>query len=186
MLLKDPVVGYHVWYNRDILVASILDDGSLSLIAQYFNEDKYYKLRKNVGRSLHKIPGSDLISYISKEDENSWEIRSLDPISGETKGIMGTLPDQEDICWLADGTILMGYEDSIYSYKPGKDVDWIERASLKEFNISKITRLAVSPNGQRIAIVGEGGQNAEADVKPADSGGNDASDTADVEQIIDQ
>ncbi|MBT8270773.1 MAG: nuclear transport factor 2 family protein [Bacteroidia bacterium] len=183
LLLNDPVVGYHLWYNQDIMVASILDDGSLSLVSQYFKEDKYYKLQKNVGRSLHKIPGTELISFISKEDENAWEIKSMDPISGQTKGIMGTLPKQEDMCWLPDGTILMGYEDTLYSFKPGNDVDWLERVSLKDYNISNITRLAVSPDGSKLALVGEGGRVTE-EKSDGDDEANSTAQSGEAEKIV--
>ncbi|MBT8267837.1 MAG: nuclear transport factor 2 family protein [Bacteroidia bacterium] len=183
LLFDDPVVGYHCWFNKDVLVASILDEGSLSLITYYFNENKHYKFQKKVGRSLHKIPDTDLISYISKEDDNLWEIKSVDPISGATKGIMGTLPQQEDMCWLPDGTILMAYDDLLYTYKPGTDVDWIERLSLKEYNISKISRLTVSPDGTKLAVVGEGVLTKEDDSE-SDKEENTGTISEEVENIV--
>lgn len=157
LLIDEPVIGYHVWYTEDILVSAILDEEALSLVTHYLKEDKYYKLQKKIGRSLHKIPGTDLISYISKEDENTWEIKSMDPISGATKGIMVTLPGSEDMCWLEDGTILMGHESSLYAFNREKDVDWREVADLTNFGIKNITRLAVRPDGTKLALVGEGG-----------------------------
>ncbi|NNK82064.1 MAG: hypothetical protein HKO92_02950 [Flavobacteriaceae bacterium] len=68
------------------------------------------------------------------------------------------------MCWLADGTIVMGHENIIYTFKKNKDVDWIEVASLEQYGIQNITRLAVSPNGTKLAVVGE--LIAEEEAKP--------------------
>ena len=158
VLIEDIVIGYHVWFDEKTLVSSVLDEESLSLYASHLEDGKHNKLQKNIGRSLHKIPGTDLVSYISKEDDNLWEIKSVDPVSGVTKSIMGTLPQAEDMCWLPNGTILMGKDDALYIFRPGKDVDWAEVASLKKYGISNITRVAVSPDGKKLAVVGEAGK----------------------------
>ncbi|MBT8265923.1 MAG: hypothetical protein KJP20_05205 [Bacteroidia bacterium] len=163
VLIDDIIIGYHVWYKNDILLSSVLEDGGLSLYATYLKEQNSYKLQKMIGRSLHKIPNTELVSYISKEDDNAWEIKSVNPISGQTKGIMGTLGKSEDMCWTPDGNILMGHEGVLYKYKPGVDYDWIEVASLENYNISNITRLAVNSSGTKLAVVGEGGLIEEVD-----------------------
>ncbi len=63
------------------------------------------KYATNVGRSFHKIPNSNLVSFISKEDEK-WFVKSLNPLTGAIEVIMETLPNVEDICWLSDGSLL--------------------------------------------------------------------------------
>jgi len=75
VLLKDLVVGYHTWYTKDIIVSSVLEDGGLSLVVSNIKDNTNYTFQKKIGRSLHKIPNSKLISYISKED-NLWAIKT--------------------------------------------------------------------------------------------------------------
>jgi len=154
VLIDNLVIGYHSWLNKHMLVSSVLEDGQLLLYVTNFITQENHKLDTNIGRSLHKIPNTKLASYISKATE-PWEIKSLHPTSGVTTSIMATLPQVEDMCWLSDGTILMGKDDILYTFTPNKDVDWIEVASLKEFGITNITRVTVSPNGTKFAIVGE-------------------------------
>lgn len=155
VLIDDVIIGYHVWYDSSLIVSSVLENGGLSLYTNNPKEKKSYFQQKNIGRSLHKIPNSDLVSYISKENENAWEIKSLHPISGVTKPITVTIDKAEDMCFLPDGTIVMGKENKVYTYTPKKSTNWLEAASLDTYNIKNISRLAVSPDGKKIAIVGE-------------------------------
>ncbi len=157
ILIDDIIIGYHVWFNDNILASAVLEDGGLSLYATNLKEQKNNKLQSNIGRSLHKIPNSDLVSYISKENDSLWEIKSVNPVSGITKSITVTPPNSEDMCWLPNGIILMGKGDILYKYSPKTDVGWIEVASLKEYGITNITRLAVNSDGTKLAIVGEDG-----------------------------
>ena len=154
-LLKDDIIiGYHCWVNENIIISSVLENDKLSLYTSNLVNGENIKIADNVGRSIHNIPNSDRVSYISKTDDEFWEIHSVNP-DGDIKSIMATLPKTEDMCWLPNGSILMAYESTLYTFTPKKDVDWMEVASLKDFGIKNITRLAVSPDGKHLTIVGE-------------------------------
>ena len=154
ILIDDIIIGYHCWVNNNVLASSVLENGGLSLYTTNIAIKENKKISDNIGRSLHLIPNTDTISFISKTNNELWEIQSLNP-DGEINSIMSTLPNSEDMCWLPDGTILSGHGSNLYTYKPQYDVDWIEVASLKQFNIDNITRLAVSNDGKTLAVVGE-------------------------------
>jgi hypothetical protein len=113
------------------------------------------KLDQNVGRSLHNIPKSKLVSYISKKTDSIWEIKSINPISGATKLIIQTLPKTEDMCWTPNGTIFMAKDGVLYYFRPNKDKNWMKAATLLDYGINNITRLAVSTDGTQLALVGE-------------------------------
>ncbi|MEM9686098.1 MAG: hypothetical protein AAF934_04165 [Bacteroidota bacterium] len=153
VLLKDLVVGYHTWFNKHIIVSFVLGKASTLVISDLKTKNNR-TIQKNIGRSLHKIPNKPLISYISKASE-VWEIRSLDPVSGTTQKIIHTLPETEDMCWLADGTILMGKGQSLYKYHPEKDDDWKRIKTFTDKKISTITRLATNAKNTRLALVAE-------------------------------
>ena len=153
-ILKNQKVGYHVWYSEDILVTTVLVENRMDLVVSNLKDKTNYTFQKNVGRSLSKIPNTDLISFISKEG-NSWQIKSLNPITGVTKKIVNTFKKSEDICWLKDGSILTGDGKSILRIHPKTDVQWEPIQYFKEEEINNITRIAVSENSKRLAFVAE-------------------------------
>ncbi len=95
-----------------------------------------------------------MVSFISLEHGDS-EIYSINPTNSKKEFIADALQGSQDMAWTPDGTILMGKEDKLFMLKPGIDTTWVEFTSLKYFNLSHITRIAVSPLGNKIAIVVE-------------------------------
>ncbi|GGG10908.1 hypothetical protein GCM10011344_09490 [Dokdonia pacifica] len=153
-VVKDLVIGYHTWYSEDILISSVLADGGLDLVVSNLKEGTNYTQQKKIGRSLHKIPNSNLISYVSKENEK-WEIKSLNPITGATQKIIETVPEAEDMCWLINGTILMPKGNIIYAFNPKTDTRWRMLTSFQDPNLYNITRVATNPTSSMLAIVSD-------------------------------
>jgi hypothetical protein len=153
VLLTDLKVGYHVWFNATILVTSVLGDNRMDLVVSNLKDSTSETVQKNVGRSLHKIPNSNLISFISNENGTS-SIKSLDPISGAIDTII-ILPDPvQDICWLTDNIILIPDGRMITQLNI---VDG-NRSILHQFKkdeINRISRMAVSADGKHLAFVSE-------------------------------
>ncbi len=154
ILLDSLKVGYHTWFNEYIIVSSVLEDEYMSLVVSNIKDSTNYTFQKKVGRSLHKIPNSKLISYISKEND-IWEIKSLDPISGTTKKIINTITGAEDMCWLINGTILMGKGNQIFKFNPKTDTNWSIFHSFEDTELGDITRMSVNGAGSLLAIVSE-------------------------------
>ena len=151
-ILKDLKVGYHSWHTDAILVTTILVKDRMDLVISHLKDGTNYTTQKNVGRALQKIPNTELISYVSKEDE-TWYIKSLHPSTGATTSITPLPPNTEDFCWLPDGSLLIPVGKAIYSLNPEKD----ERPEvLHHFNkkeVNEISRMAVSSDGKHLAIV---------------------------------
>lgn len=153
-VVKDLVIGYHTWYTKDILISSVLADGGLDLVVSNLKDGTNYTQQKKIGRSLHKIPNSKLISYISKENEQ-WEIKSLDPITGATQKIIETVPGAEDMCWLINGTILMPKGNTIYAFNPKTDTKWKTLTSFQDPNLYNITRVATNATSTLLTVVSD-------------------------------
>ena len=151
VLVDKLKIGYHAWLNEKVLVSFVLGEPSTLQVTNLKFKIKY-PIDKNIGRSIHKIPTTELISFISLEHDDP-EIYSIDAINSEKKYIADPLEGSQDMAWMPDQTIIMGKSNKLYKLKPGEDKAWIEIASLEEFQLNGITRIALSPLGNKIAIV---------------------------------
>ena len=156
ILIPNLNVGYYVWFNKSIVITYVLGDNESIQVSNFKYKIKY-PIAENIGRSLNKIPNSsstskDKISFISKSYDNP-EIYEIDPLNSESKYLIDPIEGSEDLTWTIDGAILMAKEDVIYKFHPGTDSSWKAISIESDFPIESITRLTVSPDGKRIAIV---------------------------------
>ncbi|MCK0130664.1 hypothetical protein MWU59_04025 [Flavobacteriaceae bacterium F08102] len=153
ILLPNLTVGYHTWFDKNLVASFILGDPSVLMVSN-LKYDINYPIDKNIGRSIHRIPYTDLLSFISLEHGEP-EIYQINPITSEKKYIADPLPDSQDMAWTQSGILIMGKGDSLYKLVLNDKREWVKFASLAEFNLTGITRLAISPHGDKIAIVVE-------------------------------
>ncbi len=155
LLLKDQKVGYHLWYNDEVLVTTVLVENRMDLVVSNLKDHTHFTYQKNVGRSLHKIPNSNLVSFVSKEQNDYWEIKSLNPITGATETITKIPPVQEDMCWLLNGSILMARGNTLLQFNPEKDENWSIFHRFENKNLGAISRLQTNANASKLALVSE-------------------------------
>lgn len=153
-LIQDLVVAYYTWFDENTVVSAVIEGDDLNLFVTNLQDNTSRKYVTNVGRSFHRIPNSNLISYIAKEDDNNWQIKSLNPKTGVTTVIANTMTGVEDICWLDNKTIFSGKDNVLYKLTLKKDNDWKQVANLSSEGIQKITRLSTNPEGTKLLIAG--------------------------------
>lgn len=152
-IISDKVIGYYVWHDKNTVVSFVLGEPN-ELVISTLKNNTNRTVDTNIGRSLHNIPNTNLVSYISKKNEH-WEIRSLDLKTGETKKIIHTVPKVEDMCWLLDGSILMGKGKVLYHFDPKKDTDWKIVTLFDHEKFDNITRITVNKANNKLALVAE-------------------------------
>ena len=156
VLIDSLKIGYHTWINQNELLLFVLGE---PMTLRHFNmtsgEDRI--LAQNIGRSLHRIPGQEKMSFIQKsENEQDWKIMSYDPVSHELETLVPTLPGREDLTWTPDGKILMSDGANIFLHDPAspEKPTWAQVA-MSNTKLRGITRMAISPDGKRLALVAE-------------------------------
>ena len=153
--ITDLKIGYHVWYDPSTLIATILTDNRMDLVIVDVETGTHRIVHKNVGRSLHNIPESDLVSFVGKKGEK-WEILSLNPTTGEIKKIIDTYQNQEDIAWLGTQTIITGFNKELLRLELDEGAEWETIMEFNQEEINNISRIAISPKAKRLAFVAEG------------------------------
>jgi len=153
-ILPDLKVAYPTWFDKNILVSSVIINDSLHLIISDLKKKTNTTIAKNVGRAVHKIPNSELISFVSKENKDYWLLKSVNPVTKEVKTIT-SIGKTEDVTWLPNGTLLMPMDNVIYQFNPQTDKSPKLFFSFSDEDINNITRMAVNADGTKIALVAE-------------------------------
>ena len=143
-------VGYHAWANERVVAMFILGDPPTLQVGDALTGE-IRVVAERPGRSIHRIPGTEEISFVRKVSDEEWWIERLDPAAGTTERITLTLPGREDYAWTPAGEVIMGDGGRLFAWADGSD--WTEIADFSDLGVGGITRLAVSPDGSRIAIV---------------------------------
>ncbi|MFD2566184.1 nuclear transport factor 2 family protein [Pseudotenacibaculum haliotis] len=153
-LIRSLKVAYPFWYNDKIVVSSVIGKGGLDLVISDLKYKTNFTIQKNIGRSIHRIPNTSKVSYVSKKGE-VWEIRSLDVANMRTAKVTDLDGKYEDICWLPDGSILQAKKNQILRFDPKKDKNWQVFYTIDDSEIQNISRILVNSDGSMISIVGE-------------------------------
>ena len=154
----DKIVGYYNYSKqiKNLIISSVLENNELVLYTSNLKTKEHTYVDNNTGRSIHNIPkykfGQEKISYISKKD-SIWNINYVDLSNYKTKTITTTLNNNEDICWFKDGSILTSHKNNLYIFNSKLSKDWKLLCSLEEYGITNISRIAINPDNDKLALV---------------------------------
>lgn len=151
MLEQFKPVGYHAWADARTVALFILGKPVTLQIVEV-STGVWGVIATNVGRSLHRVPGTQKVSYVHKLGDDNWQIRQYDVKTHAKETVTKTLPGVEDYAWTPDGRLIMAKGEKIYAWRAG-ETDWREVADFSGQSFKTITRIAVSPRGDRVAFV---------------------------------
>lgn len=151
-LEKIKPVGYHAWVDEKTVLLFILGTPNTLQLVDVPTE-KAETILTNVGRSLHRAPGQEKMSFVHKISADEWVIKVIDIKSRKIDSIIRTLAGSEDYAWTPGGVLLMAKGSVLFKYDPARDKDWQQIADFSKDGVNAITRLTISPKGNRIAFV---------------------------------
>lgn len=145
-------VGYHAWIDPKKVAMFILGSPNFLRIAD-LSQDSSERIAENIGRSLYKIPNMDAISFSQSQEGGGETIMKYDLGSEKTQSILPMLEGNGFYAWTPDGTLFMGVGSKLYGMLPGLDKEWHEIGDLESQGIGNISRLAIGPKMQWLAVV---------------------------------
>ncbi len=155
LLIHNLKVGYYTFYNATTIVSAVLNDNHLDLVVSDVTHKTNDTISSFVGRTICKVPNTDNISYSVLNEDKNQDIYLLDMKTLESFFVCELPIGVEDFTWIDENKILIGSNSSLFVYDLFGSQKWEEVINLKTYKIKNITRLAVSPSKNKIAIVAE-------------------------------
>jgi hypothetical protein len=148
-------VGYFAQPNDSTFALFVLGTPATLRLARTTSapSDTGTVIASNIGRSLHRIPGTNHVSFVQK-GATPWRVRRLDPTTGALSDIITLPAGTEDVAWLDSLTLLTGSDTQLLRWTIGSS-SWTPVADFGFAHLHRISRLAVSPNRQWLAMVAE-------------------------------
>jgi dipeptidyl aminopeptidase/acylaminoacyl peptidase len=147
-------VGYHAWADDHMLALFVLGSPATLQLADT-RSGNAETVARGINRSLQRIPHTGTISFVDKDANGSLMVRELDPKTRNVTTLVAAVAGakEADLAWTPDGLLMMAEKDILYSWRRN-DVAWTRVADLGAVGMHGVTRIAVSPKGDRIAFVG--------------------------------
>lgn len=142
-------VGYHAWLDENTLALFIVGEPHTLRIVD-IRDGVEHLVASDIGRCVLRYYDSTDALFTAGRKHQWWFYR-LERPSLEVRRVYRVLDGSEDAAWTPSGRLLMGLSDAIYVQDPSSGTGWWRVGVFGE--VEGLTRLAVSPTGDRLAFV---------------------------------
>lgn len=154
LIIPDIQVAYFTFMDHENILATVLNKESMDLVTIDLNLKKTDTLSSRAGRSISKVPNTSLVSYTLYNENNQLDLYTYDFTTDESVFICELPYNVQDYIWLTDSLILTGSGYRLFLYDTWSELEWISAGTIEKYGISQITRMALSPNGKKLAVTG--------------------------------
>ena len=158
VILRDiKPVGYFAWLDSTTLALFVLGSPNTLQIADT-RTGIARVVTDNIGRSLQRVPGSRRASYVHRVD-NRWMLETVElpqPTGGAfTVESIAPLPDSADfVVWKSSTEVFTAAGSRLLRLRLPEHT-WTLVEDLAPKGVRRISRLALSPDGSRLALVAD-------------------------------
>ncbi len=150
---REPI-GYYAW-NHDTGDILFWSQYGFSVTLVHESSDDYHFVSGHaVPSTPHVIPGTNKFSFVHRQTNGQVWIKEFDPATKAIRPLISTVGSNANYGWAPDGSLLMIERDVLYRWRQGTGNEWQPIAELSQHGVKGSNRLAISPDGTKIAIVG--------------------------------
>ena len=142
-------VGYHAWLDENTLALFIVGQPHALRLVDVREPDEQ-GIALDIGRAVLPYRDTSDALFVARHEESWWFHRLKRP-SLEVERLYELLAGSQDTAWTPSGRLLMGVSAAIYVQDSASGTGWWRVAAFRE--VEGITRIAVSPTGDRLAFV---------------------------------
>ena len=144
-------VGYHAWVDaRTVMVYVLGRPATLQVVDVVTGEAT--PVASGVGRALVKVPRHAAVNFVQIVPDSGQWLAEYD-VGSATVRRFGRMPQGADyVAWTPDGALITAAGSTIYVWSDGA---WTVAADLTSAGVRNISRLAISPAGDRLAFVAD-------------------------------
>jgi len=147
-------VGYHAWADDHTLVLFVLGTPSTLQIADARAPDARGEVvARDVGRSLQRIPRRMAVSFVQRDSVAGPWLEEVDIRTRLVTKLVKAPAGADFFVWTPVGIVLAASGTTLYEWDPQRGGDWERVTDFAAAGLTAVSRLAVSPRGDRLAIV---------------------------------
>ena len=158
-------VGYYAWMDDRTVAVFVLGQNNQPSTLQLADTQtgKAPVIASDIGRSIQRMP-SGAVSFVHRERASTDPaatnltlkrlIRNATSAAPQIETLIATPAGVVEpfVAWMPDGSALVAVNSTLFQWREGAP-GWTAVANLGAFGLRDVTRLAVSPKGDRIAVV---------------------------------
>jgi Tol biopolymer transport system component len=163
LVLRDvKPVGYHAWATDSSVALFVLgQQGQPSTLQVADTRTGQARVAATgIGRSIQRIPRGG-ISFVLRAASPEGQppiltISELNPRTRQTRPLVRAPAGatEADTAWTPDGLLLVPFQGQLFGWRRG-EAEMMPVADLAPLGVRTVTRLAISPKGDRIALVAQ-------------------------------
>ncbi len=117
-------------------------------------ETYHYVSGNAVPATPHLIPGTDNFSYVHRQANGTVWIKELNPLTKAVRPLTEIVGNNANYAWTPNGAIVQIEGTALYYWMEDSKNGWQLLADLSDHGLKSANRIAVSPDGKKIAVVG--------------------------------
>lgn len=150
---REPV-GYYSWNHQTGYILFWSRYGFSMRLVHQTKDLSHYVTGNAIPTTPHIIPGTDRFSFMHQQGNGEVWIKELNPETMAVRPLTSVIGSNRNYGWTPLGKILMCDGTRLHRWSPKTKDKWEFVVDLDSFGMKGVTRVAVSPDGKKLAVVG--------------------------------